>query len=83
MPYYILHWVPLAPLAFYMIQLDWGILPKFALIFTGAVAGPLALCWYVVWPYNVLRILYGMRLLSLLVKNREAVSPSVADPQHS
>ena len=61
LPFYILHQTFILVLGYYVIQLPWGIMPKFLVIMTGTFVGTILVYDLVVKRIAPLRFLFGMR----------------------
>lgn len=68
-PLYILHQSVELIFAYYIIQLDWGVLPKFVLLVVVTFGVSLLMYELLIKRFNVMRFLFGMKTLSSLKVN--------------
>lgn len=61
LPFYVLHQTVLIILGFFVIQWPIPDLLKFVVIFIGSLAAIIAIYWFLIRPFNVMRFLFGMR----------------------
>lgn len=64
LPFYVLHHPVVVVLGFYVIQLPFGVWPKFALLFAGGFAITTAVYEVVIRHFGPLRLLFGLRYAS-------------------
>jgi len=60
-PFYILHHVPVLAIGFFVVQTDWGLLPKYLFISFSSLAVTIAVYDILVRRTNVTRFLFGMK----------------------
>lgn len=75
-PFYILHQTVIIAIGYYVCQLDWSIGAKFWTVSFLTLASCLAIYFVLIRPFNVTRILFGMKLKR---KSREAESSKLND----
>ncbi|MCF8241365.1 MAG: acyltransferase family protein [Melioribacteraceae bacterium] len=61
-PLYILHQTVELIFAYYIVQLDWGVLPKFALLVFITFGVSLVLYELIIKRYNITRLFFGMKM---------------------
>ncbi len=62
-PFYILHQTVIITIGFYICQLPWGIFAKFWTVAFLTLLTCVILYFFVIRPFNVMRILFGMRII--------------------
>ena len=63
-PFYILHQTIMLILGYYILQLEWSILPKFVLVAIVTFIGSLIVYEIFIRRYNFMRILFGLKPLN-------------------
>jgi len=72
-PFYLLHQPVILILGFLLIKLDMPDLVRFLLLFTSSFGITCLLYWYLVRPFNVARVIFGMKPLP--VRKRQSYEP--------
>jgi glucans biosynthesis protein C len=75
-PFYILHQTVIIAIGYYVCQLSWGIGAKFWTVSFLTLISCLAIYFLVIRPFNVMRILFGMK-----TNKKETTEKSVSSPQ--
>ena len=70
-PLYILHQSVELVFAYYIIQLDWGVLPKFVLLVVATFGVSLIIYELLVKRFNLTRLLFGMKLKQQSIRFKE------------
>ncbi len=60
-PFYILHQTVIVVLAYFVVSFTWALPMKIGVLLVASLAIIVALCWLVVRPFNIFRVLFGLR----------------------
>lgn len=61
LPIYVLHQTVILSLAFFLVQWPIHDLLKFVVLLVGSFAASVAIYWFLIRPFNVMRVLFGMK----------------------
>ena len=78
-PLYILHQTVELVIAYFIIKLNWGIVPKFLLVVIGTFGISFIIYELFIKRYNFMRILFGMKKLSAPPQKESALNTAAAD----